>query len=83
MAEDEKVPARKQCEGEVAKAGGGRPRPRNQDVLPVILGKQFRAAYGELLNSPVPDAITQLIKRLESQEPAPLDASDKPRREES
>ena len=47
----------------------GRPRGRNQDVLPEILGKQLRAAYGELLNSPVPDAFNELIKRLESQEP--------------
>ncbi|HWK39285.1 MAG TPA: NepR family anti-sigma factor [Hyphomicrobium sp.] len=43
-------------------------RARNQDVLPGILGKQLRAAYGELLNSPVPDRITDLIKQLEDKE---------------
>ena len=57
----------------------GRPRGRNQDVLPEILGKQLRAAYGELLSSPVPDAFNELIKRLESQEPrADKAATDKP-----
>jgi hypothetical protein len=44
-------------------------RGRNQHVLPGILGKQLRAAYGELLNAPVPDAIAELIKRLENAEP--------------
>jgi len=43
-------------------------RARNQDVLPGILGKQLRAAYGELLNSPVPNRITDLIKQLEGKE---------------
>ena len=61
----------------------GRPRGRNQDVLPEILGKQLRAAYGELLSSPVPDAFNELIKRLESQEPrADKAAADKPARSE-
>jgi len=46
-----------------------RPRARNQDVLPEILGKQLRAAYGELLSAPVPDTFTSLIERLKSQEP--------------
>jgi hypothetical protein len=41
-------------------------RARHQHVLPGILGKQLRAAYGELLNAPVPDAISDLIKKLES-----------------
>jgi hypothetical protein len=45
------------------------PRGRNQHVLPGILGKQLRAAYGELLNAPVPDAIADLIKRLEHAQP--------------
>ena len=45
------------------------PRGRNQHVLPGILGKQLRAAYGELLNAPVPDAIAELIKRLEHAQP--------------
>lgn len=44
------------------------PRTRSQDVLPGILGKQLRAAYGELLSSPVPDRITDLIKQLEGKE---------------
>jgi hypothetical protein len=61
----------------------GRARSRNQDVLPEILGKQLRAAYGELLNSPVPDAFNELIKRLESQEPrADKAATGKPARSE-
>ncbi len=44
-------------------------RGRNKNVLPGILGKQLRAAYGELLNTPVPDAIADLIKKLESAQP--------------
>ena len=60
----------------------GRPRGRNQDVLPEILGKQLRAAYGELLSSPVPDAFNELIKRLEAQEPSTDKAADKPARSE-
>jgi hypothetical protein len=44
-------------------------RARLQHVLPGILGKQLRAAYGELLNAPVPDAISDLIKKLESAQP--------------
>jgi Anti-sigma factor NepR len=67
--------------------GRTRKRAPDQDVLPGILGKQLRAAYGELLNSPVPDAFTELIKRLENKEPAGTppapDSSGKPRREES
>lgn len=47
-------------------------RGRNQHVLPGILGKQLRAAYGELLNAPVPDAIAELIKRLENAEPGQI-----------
>jgi hypothetical protein len=63
--------------------GSGRPRGRNHDVLPEILGKQLRAAYGELLSSPVPEAFDELIKRLESQEPrAERAATDKPARSE-
>jgi hypothetical protein len=49
-------------------------------VLPGILGKQLRAAYGELLNTPLPDAIAELIKKLESAqpgEPAARSALDK------
>jgi hypothetical protein len=38
--------------------------------------------YGELLNAPVPDAITELIKKLESKEAALL-APKRPREEES
>jgi len=44
-------------------------RGRHQHVLPGILGKPLRAAYGELLNAPVPDAISDLIKKLESAKP--------------
>ncbi len=64
-----------------ASAEGGS-RPRNQHVLPGILGKQLRAAYGELLNAPVPDAITELIKKLEAKEAA-LPAPKQPHEEES
>jgi hypothetical protein len=56
-------------------------RAPDQDVLPGILGKQLKAAYGELLNTPIPDAFTDLIKRLESKEPT--DRPTKSRREES
>ena len=55
MAKDEKVPDNKQCEE--GKLPADRPRQRGQEVLPGILGKQLRAAYGELLNAPVPDAL--------------------------
>jgi hypothetical protein len=69
--------------GSSAGRDSGRPRGRNQDVLPEILGKQLRAAYGELLSSPVPDAFNELIKRLENQEPrADKAAADKPARSE-
>jgi Anti-sigma factor NepR len=51
-------------------------RARNQDVLPGILGKQLKAAYSELLNAPVPDTITQLIKELERKEPRPQKADE-------
>jgi hypothetical protein len=83
MAEDEKVPDNKPCE-DTAPAKD-RPRKRGQEALPGILGKQLRAAYGELLNAPVPDAINDLIKRLESQEASGAkapSADGKPRREE-
>jgi hypothetical protein len=43
-------------------------RQRGQAVLPGILGKQLRTAYGELLNAPVPDRINDLIKQLQSKE---------------
>ena len=79
MAKDEKVPDNKQCEE--GKLPAARPRHRGQEVLPGILGKQLRAAYGELLNAPVPDAITDLIKRLEAQEAAA--APEAPRRSRS
>jgi hypothetical protein len=49
--------------------GDDAPRGRNQHVLPGILGKQLRAAYGELLNAPIPDAIADLVKRLEHAQP--------------
>jgi len=44
-------------------------RVRDQDVLPEILGRQLRAAYGELLSTPLPDSITNLVKTLERREP--------------
>ena len=80
MAEDDKVPDTKQCEE--AAAPKTRRRPRGQDALQGILGKQLRAAYSELLNAPVPDAITDLIKRLENEEAEASKAPQKPRREE-
>src|SRR5262245_43406021 len=57
---------------------------RNQHVLPDILGKQLRAAYGELLSAPVPDAINDLIKQLEAKETAiAKSTANKPRDGES
>jgi hypothetical protein len=81
MAEDEKVPDDKQC---VTPPPSKRtPAKRAQDALPGILGKQLRAAYGELLSAPIPDAITDLVKRLESTETDSSSAPQKkPRREE-
>ncbi len=43
-------------------------RGNNQQVLQGILGKQLRAAYGELLNTPVPDRINDLINQLKDAE---------------
>lgn len=55
--------------GAVAKASADiSKRARNQNVLPDILGKQLRTAYGELLNTPVPDRFNELIKQLERRE---------------
>jgi hypothetical protein len=81
MAEDEKVPDDKSC---VTPSPSKRtPGKRVQDALPGILGKQLRAAYSELLNAPIPDAISDLIKRLESMEAdSSGPAQKKPRREE-
>lgn len=56
-----------------AEAGQARSAAPNQDVLPGILGKQLRAAYGELLSSPIPDVIGELIERLKKQEQAAVD----------
>jgi len=87
MAEDKKAAGQKPCHetNPSAETGkGARKRAPDQDVLPGILGKQLKAAYSELLNAPIPDAFSDLIKRLENKEPAePPAASDKPRREES
>jgi hypothetical protein len=94
MSEEKKTSEAKPFDAAARGTGAGdgsdRPRARNQDVLPGILGKQLRAAYGELLNAPVPDAITDLVKRLESQPAAgtgecDADAAEpgKPLREES
>ena len=87
MPEDKKTAGHKPCR-ETGPEGKGQPvaRPRapNQDVLPGILGKQLKAAYSELLNTPIPDAFTELIKRLESKEPAGRPAAGKkPRSGES
>jgi hypothetical protein len=60
----------------------GAPRIRNQHILPGILGKQLRAAYGELLNAPVPDSISDLIKQLEGKQPGKA-APTKPGDEEA
>lgn len=60
-------------------AGEGAKRGRGQNVLPGILGKQLRAAYGELLSSPVPDRFNDLIKQLQRQE---ADTPDTPRDKE-
>lgn len=49
-------------ENEGARRGG------HQEILPGILGKQLRAAYSELLNAPIPDRISDLIKQLEQKE---------------
>jgi len=84
MAEDEKAAGKGPCqESDMAHEADRRARKRapDQDVLPGILGKQLKAAYGELLNTPIPDAFTDLIKRLESKEPT--DRPTKSRREES
>ncbi|MTD95818.1 hypothetical protein GIW81_15875 [Hyphomicrobium sp. xq] len=43
-------------------------RGNSQQVLQGILGKQLRAAYGELLNTPVPDRINDLINQLKDAE---------------
>ena len=52
--------------GEDAAAQSG--RGKNQEVLQGILGKQLRAAYGELLNTPVPNRINDLINQLKDAE---------------
>lgn len=74
MPSDKKILGGKACEEADQSAAEGKQRTvqakaPDQDVLPGILGKQLRAAYGELLNSPVPDAFTDLIKKLEQHEP--------------
>ena len=83
MAEDEKAAGQPQEMDQQAKDGAkdARRRAPDQDVLPGILGKQLKAAYGELLNAPIPDEFTDLIKRLENKEP--IERSKKSGREES
>ncbi len=51
-----------------ANEDAGQPRDKSQQVLQGILGKQLRAAYGELLNTPVPDRINDLINQLKDAE---------------
>lgn len=63
--------------------GDGGQRARNQTVLPGILGKQLRAAYGELLSSPVPDRFNDLIKQLQHREAGDAAAGAPPNEEES
>jgi len=84
MAEEDRAVG-KNCGPQPQQSQDGKPagkRAPDQDVLPGILGKQLKAAYGELLNAPIPDEFRDLIKRLESKEPIE-DRSTKPRREES
>lgn len=87
MPEDEKKKAvgQEPCQANPTD-GQNRVRPKapDQDVLPGILGKQLRAAYGELLNAPIPGAFADLIKKLEDQEPGtrPAQSSKPPRPEE-
>jgi hypothetical protein len=86
MAEDEKAVGRRPCREPHSSPEGGksaRKRAPDQDVLPGILGKQLKAAYGELLNAPIPDAFTDLIKRLEDQEPTERPAEPERSPEES
>jgi hypothetical protein len=87
MPEDKKAAGQTPCEDTNESMVTGKaapPRAPKQDVLPGILGKQLKAAYGELLNTPIPEAFTDLIKRLEDAEPKvrPADPA-KPRAEES
>ncbi len=83
MADEDKA-ARKDCGPQPQQSQDGKragKRAPDQDVLPGILGKQLKAAYGELLNAPIPDEFKELISRLENKEPA--DRSAKPQGEES
>ena len=57
-------PVKAASEDAAAQSGRG----KNQQVLQGILGKQLRAAYGELLNTPVPDKINDLINQLKDAE---------------
>jgi Anti-sigma factor NepR len=57
-------PVKASSEDAAAPSGRG----KNQQVLQGILGKQLRAAYGELLNTPVPDRINDLINQLKDAE---------------
>jgi hypothetical protein len=50
-------------------------KARDQDVLPEILGRQLRAAYGELLSTPLPDSITDLVRKLERRQPTSTSAN--------
>ncbi len=87
MPNEKKTAAQEPCQEPHPEAEGrARKRAPDQDVLPGIVGKQLRAAYGELLNSPIPDAFAELIKRLETNEQKrqpPAKSSEKPGREES
>jgi Anti-sigma factor NepR len=83
MAEEDKA-AGNDCGPQAQQSQDGKPaskRAPDQDVLPGILGKQLKAAYGELLNAPIPDEFKDLISRLEQKDPAGRSA--KPQGEES
>jgi hypothetical protein len=62
-ADDEPTDGRPANPSEGDQSGG-----RNKNALQGILGKQLRAAYGELLNAPVPDRINDLINKLKDAE---------------
>lgn len=86
MPEEEKPAGRKPDHGSQEAMDGShvkRKRAPDQDVLPGILGKQLRAAYGEMLNAPIPDTFAELIKRLETREGDDGARARKPDGEES
>lgn len=67
-ADDASEPTTGRPANAAADDAGQSGRGNNQHVLQGILGKQLRAAYGELLNAPVPDRINDLITQLKDAE---------------